>query len=232
MTIQLYDLVGRDLSRPFSPHCWKIKMALAHKGLEFENVPTTFLEVPKVEDGFGKIVPVIRDGDNIVNDSFDIALYLEKTYPDAPSLFGSDAAIGMARFVETWSLASLYPICAVTAVEEISEMLDADDKAYFVESRQARFNKSLSDVTAGRDHMLETLPDKLKPLAMMLGKQAFIGGETPSFADYIVFGPLQWVRISSQKTMLPDEGPVTDWFNRCLDLYDGLGRSVPAAADV
>lgn len=32
MTILLYDLVGRDATRPFSPQCWKIVMALAHKG--------------------------------------------------------------------------------------------------------------------------------------------------------------------------------------------------------
>jgi hypothetical protein len=49
MTILLYDLVGADAERPFSPHCWKAKMALAHKGLDFRAVPTPFLEVPKVE---------------------------------------------------------------------------------------------------------------------------------------------------------------------------------------
>ncbi len=33
-------------------------------------------------------VPIIQDGDNVVNDSFAIAQYLERTYPDRPSLFG------------------------------------------------------------------------------------------------------------------------------------------------
>ena len=40
MTILLYDLVGNDPMRPFSPHCWKIALSLAHKGLPFESVPT------------------------------------------------------------------------------------------------------------------------------------------------------------------------------------------------
>jgi hypothetical protein len=40
MRILLYELVGSDPRRPFSPHCWKIAMALAHKGLAFECVPT------------------------------------------------------------------------------------------------------------------------------------------------------------------------------------------------
>jgi len=46
MTILLYDLVGRDEGRPFSPHCWKATMALAHKGLDISTAPTRFLEVP------------------------------------------------------------------------------------------------------------------------------------------------------------------------------------------
>ena len=51
MTILLYDLVGRDTTRPFSPHCWKVAMALAHKGLAISTAPTRFLEVPEVEGG-------------------------------------------------------------------------------------------------------------------------------------------------------------------------------------
>ena len=66
MTIRLYDLVGKDRSRPFSPHCWKVAFALAHKGLDFESVPTSFTEIPQVESGFSKTIPVIRDGETIV----------------------------------------------------------------------------------------------------------------------------------------------------------------------
>ena len=74
MTILLYDLVGADPRRPFSPHCWKVAMALAHKGLDFRSVPTPFTAVPTVEGGASKTAPVIRDGEKTVADSFDIAL--------------------------------------------------------------------------------------------------------------------------------------------------------------
>lgn len=40
-------------------------------------------------------VPIIQDGDKTVNDSFAIAQYLERTYPDRPSLFGGPG--GAAR---------------------------------------------------------------------------------------------------------------------------------------
>ena len=54
MTILLYELVGRDAARPFSPHCWKIAMALAHKGLGRSSLQTRFLDVPRVEGGISK----------------------------------------------------------------------------------------------------------------------------------------------------------------------------------
>ena len=41
---------------------------------------------------------------------------------------------------------------------------------------------------------LKTFAAKLEPLRATLKKQPFIGGETPLFSDYIVFGPLQWAR--------------------------------------
>ena len=62
-------------------------MALAHKGLDFRSMPTTFTGVASVEEGMSKIVPVIRDGHKVVADSFDIALYLDEAYPDLRLLF-------------------------------------------------------------------------------------------------------------------------------------------------
>lgn len=62
----------------------------------------------------------------------------------------------------------------------------------------------------------------------MLEFQPFIGGEAPLFADYIVFGAFQWVRLTSTYTFI-DDPAIKAWFERCLDLFDGMARSVPAA---
>ncbi len=52
----------------------------------------------------------------------------------------------------------------------------------------------------------------------MLGYQPFIGGASPLFADYIVFGALQWARIASPYRLLEHSDIVAQWFERCLDL--------------
>lgn len=229
MTIQLYDLVGEDVSRPFSPHCWKIRMALAHKGLDFQSVPTAFVEVPKVENGLGKTVPVIRDGDTVISDSFKIALYLEENYPDRPSLFGGEGGKLLSKFIESWSQTTIHPTVGNVAVEEIGNMLAAADQEYFIPHREGLFGKSLSNVTAGRDEWLTEFPNRIKPLGHMLQSQPFFGGKEPLFADYIVFGAFQWARICSTEPLLPADHPIMVWFERCLDLHDGLGRKVSAA---
>ncbi len=87
MTIKLYDLCGADRAFRFSPACWRTRMALAHKQLDCETVPTLFTEIGGIEDGGQRTLPVLVDEDSVIRESFEIAVYLEKAYPDAPSLF-------------------------------------------------------------------------------------------------------------------------------------------------
>ncbi|TJV42948.1 MAG: glutathione S-transferase family protein [Mesorhizobium sp.] len=230
MTILLYDLVGHDEKRPFSPHCWKATMALAHKGLDISTAPTRFLEVPAIEGGVSKTVPVIRDGDKIVADSFAIALYLDEAYPDRPMLFGGEGGKAMARFIERWSQLTIHPYVTTAAIVDLHGMQDEENAAYFRRSREQRFGKRLEDVVAARDAGLTAFRAALEPLRSMLSYQPFIGGASPLFADYIVFGALQWARVASPYRLLESNDVVAHWFDRCLDLHGGLGRKVEAAA--
>lgn len=230
MTILFYDLVGHDTGRPFSPHCWKTKMALAHKGLAATKVPTRFLEVPKVEGGVSKTVPVIRDGNHVVADSFAIALYLDEAYPQRPTLFGGEGGKAMARFIERWSQLTIHPYVATVALTDLHAMQDEPNAAYFREDREQRYGKRLEDVVAHREAGLSAFRAALQPLRSTLTYQPFIGGDAPLFADYIVFGALQWCRIASPFQLLDDGDSIGQWFERCLDLHGGIGRQVAAAA--
>ncbi|WP_112810013.1 glutathione S-transferase family protein [Ensifer sp.] len=229
MSRKLYSLCGADRTRSFSPHVWKTKMSLAHKALDFDVVPVGFAEIPQVEEGAPKLVPLLRDGDRLVQDSFAIAVYLEETYPDRPSLFGGPGGMAMARFVEGWSQTTLHPTIVRIVIKDIHDSLDPVDRAYFRESREVRFGTTLEAVAETGRASLATFSEKLEPLRHMLKFQPYLGGERPLFSDYIVFGALQWPRIVSPQRLLSPGDPVTDWFERCLDLHDGIGRTVTAA---
>ena len=79
--IVFYELAGAD-GRRFSPHCWRTRMALAHKMLHYETVAVGFSEIASIGDGQHKTVPVIEDGGRFFGDSWTIANYLEEVYPE------------------------------------------------------------------------------------------------------------------------------------------------------
>nr|WP_316653465.1 glutathione S-transferase family protein [uncultured Gellertiella sp.] len=230
MSITLYTLCGSDEARPFSPHVWKVVMALHHKGLTFDAVPTRFTAIPAIEGGATKTLPLLRDGDRLVSDSFAIADYLEDTYSARPSLFGGPGGRAACRLIEAYSQTMLHASISRIAVKDIFDMLDPEDQAYFGPSREARLGKSLDEIVASRTTEVDILRAKLEPLRVMLGRQPFVGGERPLFGDYILFGALQWLRVTATVSVLEEGDPVTAWFGRCLDLHGGIGRMVPARA--
>src|ERR1700740_2999115 len=87
MSLKLFELVGTDEQRPFSPFCWRTRMALAHKGLSAESIPWCFTEKDAIAPHNSEKVPVLIDDETSVADSWAIANYLEDTYSDRPSLF-------------------------------------------------------------------------------------------------------------------------------------------------
>jgi len=98
-------------------------------------------------------------------------------------------------------------------------------EAYFRASREKMFGRTLEETQAGRDDQLKAFQDSLFPLRLTVRSQSFMGGDSPTYADYIVFGAFQWARVISDFKLFTDDDPVKAWFDRCLDLHDGLGRN-------
>ncbi len=231
MTIQLYELCGRDPDILFSPNVWRVKMALAHKQLEYKTVPWHFTDKKAIAfSGQGK-VPVLTDGDRTVIDSWDIALYLEDRYPDRPSLFGGAAGRAGVTFVRHWADSALYTTAAPLAVLGVWKLLDETDQAYFRETREARFGKKLEDICGDPALRIEALRKAAAPLRTMLADQPYIGGETPLFSDHLAFAPLQWLRCVTMHTLFEADDPVDAWLQRLLKAYGGIAGSAGTIRD-
>ena len=111
--MKLFDLSGEEDDRKISPYCWRIRLALAYKDLYFASVPWRAEEKDAIAfSGQGQVFTqtcsylaspglckrtermpasgtVLVDGDTTVVDSWRITEYLESSYPNAPSFFGS-----------------------------------------------------------------------------------------------------------------------------------------------
>jgi glutathione S-transferase len=225
MGLQLFELVGTDAARPFSPYCWRTRLALAHKGLVAESIPWRFTEKAALAPHQSEKVPVLLDDGRAVVDSWTIACHLEDNYPDRPSLFGGAGGRAMARMINAFGdvvvIGGIFPLI----VADIHALLPAEDQAYFRQSREARFKRSLEEVQSSRDSQVEVFRKSLDPLRLMLRSQPFIGGDAPNYADYIVFGGFQWARATSPFRLLAESDAVFAWRERLLDAFDGLART-------
>ncbi|QEI08150.1 glutathione S-transferase family protein [Pigmentiphaga aceris] len=223
----LYELAGADPTRLFSPFCWRTRLALAHKGLDVQTMPWRMSDKEAIAfSGQGK-VPVLVDGNHVVSDSWQIALYLEKTYPDAPSLFGGEGGMPAVRFINAWADGILMADMSRLVAVDIPGHMTAEDAAYFRSTREARFGAPLETVCANREQDVERFRQNLLPIRLALRAAPFLGGDTPHYADYSVFGPFQWARCISDFPLLKADDPVADWAERMLAAFDGLAAKVP-----
>jgi glutathione S-transferase len=230
MALKLFELVGTDATRPFSPYCWRTRMALAHKGLGAESIPWRFTEKQAISAHKSEKVPVLLDGDRSVADSWVIANYLEDTYPDRPSLFGGEGGRAMGRMLNWWGdiavIGGMFPLIVADIVEHLLPV----DQVYFRQTREARFGKPLEQVVANRDSNVESFRKGLDPMRLTLRAQPFLGGVAPNYADYIVFGGFQWARAVSSFPLLKPDDPVFAWREKLLDAFDGMARKSPGYA--
>lgn len=226
---KLFELCGTDPGIRFSPYCWRIRMALAHKGLEAETVPWRFQQNEALAFANSRTVPVLVDGERSIADSWAIAVYLEEEYPDRPALFPGREPASL-RFMASWADRVLMPGLAKLVVSDIPSLLGEAEKSYFFESREKRFGMPLAQVTADREARLPEFRAGLQPLRAVLAEQPFFGGRAPNYADYIIFGSLMWPRVVSPLRILEENDPLHAWMERLLDLFGGLAWRMPARA--
>ena len=228
MAITLYDLAAAEDDRRFSPYCWRVKMALKHKGLSFETIPWRFTEKDVIAFSGSKTVPVLVDGGRAVYDSWAIAVYLEEAYPSRPALFEGGEGEALSLFFSHWTVRAVQAPLLRAIVMDIYGHLHPKDQAYFRESREKRLGTRLEDAAAEQKKWLAEVRGALEPLRPALVQNKFVSGKGPGFADYILFGTFQWARCMSPLRLLERDDPVYAWRERMLDLWDAYARQAKA----
>jgi glutathione S-transferase len=227
MTLRLFDLAGAEPQRRFSPYCWRIRLALAHKELPVETIPWRFTEKAEIAGSGQTLVPVLVDGDRWVADSWTIANYLEDRFPDSPALFEGASGRDLTRHYSSLAdnlVGSMFPFIALDILSHVAEK----DREYFRASREKRVGVTLEDFVANREAKLAAFRASLAPMRSTLKAQPFFGGSQPLYADYALFGPFQWARCVSPFALLEASDPVRLWRDRLLDRFGGLARAAPA----
>jgi len=220
MKRKLYDLAAADPSFRFSPYCWRIKLALAHKNLSYDTIPWHFTDKDAIAFSGQDKVPVLVDGKTTISDSQKIAEYLEATYPNEASLFGDVQAQAITMFVKHWAESTLHPALTKILLPAIFKRLAPKDQDYFRATREAVYGMSIEAMEAKRDSYMPAVQAALEPLRRTLGGQDFIAGIAPAYADHIVFGALQWAALTTPVALWGEDDVIARWMRAVLAAYD------------
>lgn len=230
MSRKMYDLCGRDERLRFSPYCWRVKYALAHKGLDCEFIPWKFTDKQAIAFSDQTRVPVLVDGDESVVDSYEIFRYLDHAYPEKP-LLGDATAEARARFFKFYAERSLAPGVMRTILMDVFNAVHPEDRDYFRTSREKAFGRTLEEMHSPSQG-LSMLDRALEPMRGRLDEAPFLEGDAAGASDYLVIGVFLWARVCSAADLVSNADPVYAWYHRMLDLHGGLGRNATRLVDI
>ncbi|MGP0171890.1 glutathione S-transferase [Pseudomonas sp. NCHU5208] len=214
---ELYELCGADRELLFSPYCWRVRLALAHKGLEFHSRPIRFGEKALIEFSGQKLVPVLVDDGQSVHDSLTIFAYLDQRYPERP-LLGDGLAAERARLVERLSFHMVRLPLLKILLPRIGQVIDPADREYFRSSREQMLGMSLEDFAdpQGGERLFR---EGVAPLEMWLRDQPFLEGQAPGACDYLLAGMLLWAWCLGAQPWA-EESALGAWFTRIRLAYE------------
>ncbi len=221
--LELWELGGRDDCR-FSTFSWRTRLALHHKGLSFAVHPVAVSDKAAIGFSGQSKVPILKHDGHVIPDSWAIALYLEKEFPERPTLFGGEVGQTLTHVFNVWADRELIPALIPFLMRDVLDCVGEADGAHLRRQIESAMKRSLEELSAGREQAVQAFRRKLQPVRKALETRDYLGGAAPTYADYILFGLLQWARVVSPTKVLEDGDVVAAWFERVLDLYDGVGR--------
>jgi glutathione S-transferase len=231
LAITFYDLVDKD-GRRYSPYGWRIRMALAHKGLHAAVELCWHSDKKKLGFSGQSLVPVLRDGERIVSDSWNIACYLDEAYPDRPMLMDGAQGRSFAKFINGWTDTIIGRPLVRSLYLDILKSLHPDADAHeFRRRREERNGATLEVLHANRTKDFDELNQAMTSLNELLRHQPFVAGSAPAYVDYIVFGTLQMPRrMNDVEPLSPQQDAVRRWRDAMRQLFNGLADNVSLQA--
>jgi glutathione S-transferase len=216
-----------------SQYSEKVRLILDYKGLDYRKIEVTpgVGQVELMRQAGQRQVPVLKDGSVFIGDSTEIALYLERKYPEKPLIPTAAKTRGLCLMMEEWADESIGSkgrkafIGAFNKNQNFRTSLLPDGTPDFFKTLVGSIPGEILDVLGsgvgfGGDAVKQAvtaLRQDLDALCSILQDSPYLLGDTPTLADLAVAG-------LSIILKFPD-GPY-------LDIPEGLkGKGVPGLAD-
>jgi glutathione S-transferase len=137
-----------------------------------------------------KTIPILQSNDTFIVDSWLIAEWLDRTYPDHPATFQSQSDIAMIRFFDKWFSTAVSSRMLRACIGALHDTLRLEDRGYFKTTREQRLGETFEAMAPKIADNIGAMRAALLPIRLTLQEQPFIGGEEPNYADFIGFAAL------------------------------------------
>ncbi|WP_319419888.1 glutathione S-transferase [Pleurocapsa sp. FMAR1] len=216
-----------------SQYSEKVRFILDYKQLEYRKIEVTpgVGQVELMQKSGSRQVPVLKDGSTYVSDSTEIALYLERKYPERPIIPSDSLAKGQCLLIEEWADASIglkgrkALIGALNQNQNFRTSILPSNTPDLLKTAIGAIPGELLDVLGsgigfGGDAVKEaknSLKQDLEALCLILQNQPYLTGDTPTLADLSVAGLSILLKFPA---------------GNYLDIPDPLkGKGIPGLAD-
>lgn len=180
----------------------KVRFLLDYKGLDYRKIEVTpgIGQVEVFQLSGQRQVPVLKDGSTVIADSTEIALYLERTYPDKPLLPGDPVLRGQCLMMEEWADESLGRKGRKVLLGALNQY--PQFRASFLPKEVPDILKNLvgtvpgdffgllgTGVGLGNDVIKAAqrgIKQDLEALSLILSDRPYLLGDQPSLADFTV----------------------------------------------
>jgi glutathione S-transferase len=212
-----------------SPFCRKIRCILEHKGLAFETIDYNGLRARKASglSDAGKLPVLDYDGDRI-QDSSDIARFLEAKHPEKPVYPSDPVARASVAIWEDWADESLYWFevyfrfmyddARAKSAALLSEGRSGLERVMLAIAVKRMYAKKLAAQGLGRmprERVEQKFVEHVDTLDTLLGSRPWLVGDTRTIADIAVASQLhEIVRTSHMAPAVGERKHVTAWLAR------------------
>jgi glutathione S-transferase len=211
----------------------KVRLILDYKQLEYRKIEVTpgVGQIELLQKSGSRQVPVLKDGSTYIADSTEIALYLERKYPEHPILPTDALTKGQCLLMEEWADVSIGAkgrkafIGALNQNQNFRTSLLPANTPDLVKTAVGAIPGAVLDVLGtgvgfGGDAVKEAkkgLTQDLEALCLILQAQPYLTGDTPTLADLAVAGLSIYLKFPT---------------GSYLDIPDPLkGKGIPGLGD-
>jgi len=212
-----------------SPFCGKVRRILEHKGLAYEVVNYNGLKARKASglSGVGKLPVLDYDGERI-QDSSDIAVFLEGKHREPP-IFPADPELrARAQLWEDWADESLYwlevyqrfmyPEAREQAAALLAEGRPALERVLIARVLKRMYAKKLAAQGLGRmppERVEQKLLGHVDMLETLLGQRTWLVGDGRTIADIAVASQISEImRTSHLASEIAKRPKLSAWMTR------------------